>query len=397
MLMGDSSDFDIRPPGDDAELAAFAAILAQSLQFPDLEQYDWAGRFGVDQIRLARVGGAVAGGLAIIRMGQWFGGRSVPMVGVSAVGVAPEHRATGVASALMRSIVCEIAEEGGTLSGLYPATQPVYQRAGYERAGARVSYRILTASIDIRDRGLDVRPIAEDDHESIHDLYRTRARRTSGNIDRAEWNWRRVFEPRGQKAFGYVVGGDDGDQGYITFTQQKDDSQVYYDLHMTDFVAITPAAGRRLWTFLADHRSVGLRAIWHGSPSDPIRFLPAEQTVEVIDQFDWMTRVIDVRRALEARGYPPGVTGEVHFEVVDEVLAANEGRFVLTVEGGCGAVRLGGDGRVRAHVRGLAAMYTGFNSPSELLVSGLVDGDEKDLALAGAVFSGPAPWMPEVY
>lgn len=395
--MTSRSEIEIRSPGDDSELAAFAAILAQSLQFPPLDQYNWAERFGVEQIRLAHVGGAVAGGLAIIRFGQWFGGKSVPMVGISAVGVAPEHRARGVATTLMKSIVCALAEEGGALSGLYPATQPVYQRAGYERAGCRLGFRVSTATIDTRDRTLDIRPITDADHESIHALYRARARRTAGNIDRIEWNWRRVFEPRGQRSFGYVVGTGDRDEGYITFTEQKSDSHVYYDLHTTDFVALTPAAGRRLFTFLADHRSVGQGAVWFGSPADPLRYLPAEQQVEVVDRFDWMTRVVDVRRALEARGYAPGVRAEIHFEIEDAVLPANHGRFVLTVEDGTGHVATGGSGRIRADIRGLAAIYTGFNSPAEMRVSGLVDGEENDLASAGAAFAGPIPWMPEIF
>ena len=45
-----------------------------------------------------------------------------------------------------------------------------------------------------------------------------------------------------------------------------------------------------------------------------------------------MLRVVDVAAALSLRGYSPGVTGEVHFDVTaDEVLPENAGRWVLRV------------------------------------------------------------------
>ena len=46
--------------------------------------------------------GQVVGSLAIYSMGQWYGGQCVPMAGIAAVGVAPEHRGNGVAWELMR-------------------------------------------------------------------------------------------------------------------------------------------------------------------------------------------------------------------------------------------------------------------------------------------------------
>ena len=42
-------------------------------------------------------------------------------------------------------------------------------------------------------------------------------------------------------------------------------------------------------------------------------------------------------------------------------------------------------------------VYTGFASPFEQAVLGQVSGSTEDMALAGAVFGGPRPWMAEIF
>src|SRR5262245_41049785 len=103
---------------------------------------DWMGLLGVGNVRAVRVEGRVVAGLGLIWMGQWFGGVSVPMVGVTAVGVAPEQRGRGVGIGMLEAMLSEVRAAGVPLSALYPATQTFYQRAGYERAGQRVTYEL---------------------------------------------------------------------------------------------------------------------------------------------------------------------------------------------------------------------------------------------------------------
>lgn len=110
-----------------------------------------------------------------------------------------------------------------------------------------------------------------------------------------------------------------------------------------------------------------------------------------------MLRLLDVRRALESRGYPEAVSARLELEVQDDCIPENSGRFVLDVSGGKAEVRTDGSGRLRLHVRGLAALYTGFLSHVDLGLLRLAEGEPRDLALAGALFSGPPPAMPEIF
>jgi predicted acetyltransferase len=387
---------DIGPPRDDAEIEAYARIMSQSLLIPPLEEYDWLSLIGRESFRLARMNGEIAGGLGIIEMGQWFGGRSIPMNGITLVGVAPHHRATGVAAALLRAAFDESLEKDVPLSGLYPATQPVYRRQGYERAGSRTLYRVPLNMVDIRDRSLRIRPIEGVGDEAVYDLYRWEAQRTAGRLDRSAWLWKRVFEPRGQKTYGYIVERDGVAEGYVVFLQEKEGLYTY-DLVVTDLVVKTADAARRILTLFADHRSVARNLKVRGGAAPPLLYLLAEQRIEITERLDWMLRIIDVKRALEHRGYPPGVSVTVHLEVQDDVLLPNSRRFVLEVTGGRASVHEGGSGRVRLDVRALAPIYSGFSTPTELHSVGYVEGPEDELAALSSVFAGPTPWMPDIF
>jgi predicted acetyltransferase len=396
MITMSSPSLTIGPPRNDAEIEAYARIMSQSLLIPPPEEYDWLSLLGRESFRLARVNGEIAGGLGIIEMGQWFGGRSVPMNGITLVGVAPHHRATGVAAALLKAALDEAHEKDVPLSGLYPATQPVYRRQGYERAGSRTLYSLPLNMIDIRDRSLCVRPIKEAEHETLHGLYRWEAQRTAGRLDRSAWLWKRVFEPRGQKTYGYIVERDGVAEGYVVFLQEKE-GYYTYDLVVTDLVVKTVDAARRMLTLFADHRSAARNLKVRGGAAPPLLYLPAEQAFKIAERLDWMLRIVDVKRALEHRGYPPGVSTGVHLEVQDDVLPQNSRRFVLEVTGGRAKVHEGGSGRVRLDIRALAPIYSGFSAPAELHSVGYVEGPEDDLAALSSAFAGPTPWMPEIF
>lgn len=359
----------------------------------------WRERMDLENTRVVRDGGRVCGGMVLIPMGQFFGGRSVPMTGIGAVAIDPPERASGLASELMRSVVRELHTTGAALSVLYPATQPVYRRVGYELAGSHPGYSIDTDKIDLRERELAVERFTPNDLDLIRPIYEARAKRTSGNLDRSEKFWERIVPPETKDVHQYVVSGDEGPEGYCVFTQDRKPGNWPYQLNMRDLVAVTPRAARRLLTFFADHRSMADEVRWIGAPADPLIFHLREQRLAVGPRpiSWWMIRIVDVQRALSERGYPSGLEAELHLEVRDDILDANNGRFVLEVAGGKGATRTGGDGRVKIDVRGLASLYSGFLGAEELRATGYIDGEDADLATATAIFAGPTPWLADFF
>ncbi|HYO48834.1 MAG TPA: GNAT family N-acetyltransferase, partial [Chloroflexia bacterium] len=166
-----------KPTQDDIE--PLVALLGSALHIPADGMREWFDMLGADEFRLSRVNGRLAAGLGYVRMGQWFGGASVPSVGITTVGVAPEHRGTGVGLSMMRAMLEELYEEGMPLSSLYPATTTFYRRIGYERAGQRITYELPLDGIDVRERALDLIPIEKEHYPEVYRLYEERARRSS--------------------------------------------------------------------------------------------------------------------------------------------------------------------------------------------------------------------------
>jgi predicted acetyltransferase len=387
---------DFGPPRDEQELSAAADIMMHSYAMAPADAAAWTQRVGMKDLRLLREGGRVVGTLVFIPMGQWYGGRDVPMVGVGGVGVSPLYRGQGTATRLMQGVLREARESGAPLSALYPATQPLYRRVGYELAGARYEVRVQVPGIDARERTLALRPIEERDEAAVIACYQHMARARQGWLSRGPYVWSRVRAPRVGMAHGYLVEGASGVEGYV-YLVRKQTVGFKQEMIASDLVANTPAAARRLLSFLGDHRSLATEVSWFGGADDPLLLLLREQTYSVKLDMQWMVRVLDVAKALEARGWPAGLSGALHLEVEDDLFPENQGRFVLEVSDGVARVRRGGDGRLRTHVRGLAPLYTGFWSAEVLRAMGALEADDASVRTAGALFSGPQPSIRDMF
>ncbi|MBC8078585.1 MAG: GNAT family N-acetyltransferase, partial [Chloroflexales bacterium] len=365
------------------ELERLTVLLEQALGFGPGGMAPWLESIGHANVRAVRQGGAPVAGLAIIPMGHWFGGRTVPTGGITAVGVAPPQRGSGVGFGMLRATLHELHEQGTPLSSLYPATTAFYRRTGYERASTRVIYEQPLAAIGLRDHTLEAVAVDPSQHDTLKQLYAQQAAVSSSFIDRPAFYWDGFLKSKDQTPHIYLALRDGQPEGYVVFFQGR----WTEPLNVRDIVALTPAAARRLLTLLADHRSVQETVRWPGGPVDSLQFLMAEQKQKVFRAIDLMLRIVDVAGALEARGYSPGVDAELHLEVADDVLAWNNGRFVLEVADGRGRVSPGGQGRLRLHARDLAALYSAYLSPYELRQAGSLTGDA-DLAAVALVFGG---------
>jgi predicted acetyltransferase len=370
-------------------------ILRQCFNFPASSWHSYFNRLGPTNFRVIRRAGRIVGGLASYPMGQWFGGRSVPMSGLAAVGIAPEHRGTGAAAELITQTLKELYANGVPLSALYASTQRLYRKVGYEQAGSYCRFSLPTNSIPSWDHSLPIHPVDPTHHEVFHDLYRQRAMETSGNLDRHQAIWQRLVKPpTDDPIYAYLVGPDHKPEGYIIFSQQPG-ATGYYNLRIWDLVTLTPAAGRRLWTFLADHRSLANEVLWHGPTVEPLLALLAEQSYQITHLERWLLRIVDVPKALALRGYPAGVEAELHLAIQDDLLPENSRNFILSVSEGRGDVVEGGRGELQLDIRGLAPLYTGLFTPHQLQITGYLEATAGALLIATQLFAGSEPWMPD--
>jgi len=397
--------------GGDEE--AVCDVLARSFAIAPAEIPTWLDQARRENVRVLRERGNVVGCNMLIPMGQYFGGRSVPTTGIAAVGVAPEHRGRGAALALMLSTVRELADGGVALSTLYPAMLTLYRRVGYEVAGGRYETIVPNAALELdltmergRKRGskrarsgdpaTTMRSFEAKDRPAIRRLYRSIMRHETGALDRGEYVWKRVEQPRGLIPYGYVVHHDDTLEGYA-FLVHEPTSRGEFNLRFTDFIAETPRAIAKLWQLLVTHRSRSPNTYFYGSPHPAPMLRLAEHYTKVRLDHPWQIRIVSVKQALECRGYAPGLRAEVHLDVVDEHLSQNHGRFVFDLADGLAHVRKGGKGRVRLHVRSLATLFAGYHSAHQLRRLGRLEASDRDVALLSAAFAGPPPTMGDMF
>lgn len=394
---------DYGPPRDDAERKAFAAMTSRAFALPPEDGPKILERAGRGNIRLVRESEKPAGGLVVIPMGQWFGGKRVSMTGIAAVAVEPQLRGHGVAKRLLGGMLNELHSQGVALSCLYPATQPLYRGVGYEQAGGRwevrAPCRALTSSsrkLSEEARAMPIVRLDRGDDPRIRATYRAVAQRTPGWLDRDEFMWSRVPEWRGEAREGYAVLSGQEIAGYLFMSTRRLENG-HHNLILSDLVAADARAARRLLLFLSDHRSLCDEVVWFGGPADSIVTELVEQSFTLKLMYYWMLRMVDVRHALEQRGYSPALQGELHLEVHDPLIAANNTRFLLHLENGRATVKQGGKGRIVLDVRALSALYSGFLSAESLNAAGMLNAPPRDLAIASSFFAGQAPCMPDMF
>jgi predicted acetyltransferase len=386
------TDLTFAPPRPD-EIETMDGMLEQALVFNVGGMAPWTRTIGHENMRVIRRGERVVAAIGVIPFGHWFGGRVVAAGGVTAVGVAPDQRGSGVGLWMLRRTLEEQRAMGVPIATLYPATTAFYRRAGFERAAQRIIYELPLAALAVRDYTLEATPVEPTQYDLLRELYARQAARSSAFIDRPDFMWTGLLKPESKPSYKFVVTRDGAPEGYVIFNHASWGEA----LQVRDIVALTPEAGRRILALLADHRSVIETARLLGAPHDPLLFLLPEQSQKVHRTLDLMLRILDVPSALTARGYTPAARGELHFEVEDEVLPENGGRFVLSVADGAGRVERGGRGRIRLHIRDLAALYSGYFTPLELRQTSAIIAPEEDLALAGQLFAGPRPWLPDMF
>jgi predicted acetyltransferase len=382
----------------EADADELGELLARAFAIPAADERAWMHeRAGLDALRLVRRGPEIVGGCAVIPMRQYFGGRAIAMGGIAGVGVRTDARRTGVASAMMRGVLHELHEHGTPLSTLYASNAPLYRGVGYETAGARYVLRIPARDAHAAQRSLVARNATEADAEELHALYRRIAVRRNGHLERCRYIWPRLHDVRfGVPAHGLVFRDEHGAVEAYVYWRQKT-GNMFYDVEITDAVAATPRGLRTIWTAIGDLRSMAQDVLVPTAPTDPLYLMLPDPRFELRHVHAWMVRLVDVGKALAARGYSESIRARLELRVHDDVIAANDGTFVVDIRGGVAEVERGGSGSIELDVRALATLFSGFADPWTLAATGALRADEGALARLSACFGDGAPWMPEMF
>ncbi len=394
------SDIEISDIRDDAERQRFAEIDAVSFAGRAADNMRWLkAAEPYTTLRVARIGGEVVGGYIMLPTGEFFGGRSVPAQGVSAVVVDAGWRRRGVAGALMRDCVASARDSGAAVAPLFAATVRLYRRWGWEVCTQTFRQAVQTRALSALRGAGTVR--AHPDRPAVEALRRTQLPRWDGPLDRPDW-WLSVEwdpgNPDGHKAeYGWYEG--DELTGYVRYDSDRLPGS-WIRVRVQELIYSTTDALRGLLGFLGGHESQSGDVVFvHSALPDlsPLHLLLAEPHREIeVDSFiPWMQRIVHLDLAMSARGWPAHAAGRVELEVSDPILGGE--RLILEVEGGEGRVTKGGGGTVRTGIGALSAWYSSALRAQDAALLGLMEGDADALAEMDTLIAGGVPWIPDFF
>jgi predicted acetyltransferase len=327
----------------------------------------------------------------------------MPMAGVAAVMVAPEHRGQGVGRTLMTEVLAEIGRRGYPISVLYPATTPIYRSLGWELGGG--DYRISLPARTLRT--LVAPDISRNTAGTLADGPAARehaapfARATPGDADQVIEVVGRVHElarhcgPNTRDAESVAAWLDDQElfsylapDGFLAYRWRPGD-----EIHIERIIAATERTVRELWSIVASHSSIADTVTARVGPGDPVFWLTREPDPHVSFQEMWMLRLVDVAEAVGARGFPMSAQVSQPLYIQDDTREANSGLWELSVTGGRGTLVPHPEATrpLTIGVRGLAALYGG-TPMATLRQAGLASGgdpvgdSELDGAFGGASY-----------
>ncbi len=270
------------------------------------------------------------------------GGASIGCAGVTAVTVRTDHRRRGLLRAMMDQLFADAIEAQEPVAALYASEARIYGRFGFGLSAPADTLTIDAAAL--RTVGGDPGLVQLVDHDDAPAalapiLDAVRGLR-AGLLDRDDALWQHWFGAHRDKdrdgEYGprwiAVVPG----RGYAVYRVKDGDwanRRPNATLQVTELLATDRAAEAALWAFLGTVDLV-TTVVFTRAPTDtPLRWLVDDETmVSPVPAFPLYLRVLDMPTALTARTYRHDDT--VVLEVADEQVAANRGRWRLSVEGG---------------------------------------------------------------
>ncbi len=277
-------------------------------------------------------GDKIVGGGAIFTFRMTVpGGRKADVAGVTMVGVMPTHRRQGALRALMARQLADVRERGEPIAALWASEGSIYQRFGYGLA-------IVNGAIDLeRDRATFRQPVepsgqvelrdVESARPAIKKVYDVYQARTPGFYERHD-DWLDVslsdaeFRRNGMsKRHNAVLVRDGEEVGYALYRIKGDwlPTGPANTLFVNELIGLDAEAVQQLWRYVFGVDLMHNIRARLGPVDHPLLLMLAEPRRLQLRATDgvWL-RIVDVKAALEARGY--AADGSIVLDVSDSFM-----------------------------------------------------------------------------
>jgi predicted acetyltransferase len=333
---------------------------------------------------------------------------TIPMAGVTAVGVHPTHRRQGFLRRLMETMHDDARQRGEAIAGLEASESSIYGRFGYGLAADVAEYSIdsTAAAFAVPVPELELSLVDSQEARSLLPGIFDRLRRSrAGEVNRSPGYWNYLLadlphQREGTSARFHAV----CEQGYVLYRTRLNATVFRAErlgVVVEELRGETPEVEAALWRFVLDLDLVGEVTVARAPVDEPVRWRLADprrlRTVAVEDRL--YVRILDTAAALGARGYRG--EGRLVLDVLPEPGTTEKddpaaGRWVLETGpdgGSCRRARAGEDTELRLGLPALGSIYLG-GFPASLLAAGGRIEEVTPGALAEAdrlLVTGPAP------
>jgi predicted acetyltransferase len=397
------------------EIPAIARLVAHSFPGPNRSAAVWEEQLrdpvqggGAETLLVAEDTGRHAASLQLYPLRQWIGGQALSIAGVGMVTVSPAHRKRGLAAQLMTRALRAARERGDSASALYPFRVSFYQKLGYGHAGMALQYQVPPSALPDSPERTQVELLDHDNaYREALELYHRWVRAQTGQLERSERLWTQLCTAQDRALVGYRARGG-ALEGYALVVYRTDLPRAQRYLEVDELVWTSLAARRGLYAWLASlgdqWEQVLLRALpshqlvdWIREPRLPHAAAPGwglwapAATLMMGPMF----RLLDLRRAWEQRqviATPPFV---IAFNVVDEQLEENCGRWRLAFDDTRVTIdqQASADVEIGLNTSTLSRLYIGSLTPRAGLEAGLLDCSRPELLdRLGVALALPEAW-----
>jgi predicted acetyltransferase len=336
----------LRSPAPDDIRGFFDPVVAAfSSDFSEAEYEAERPLFEPERMVNAFVGEERVAGAGAFSMRLHVPGGVVPVSGITAVGVRPDHTRRGILRQMMAWLFADAQAHHEPITILLASEAAIYQRYGFGTATLQSHFEVDRSKVVFRT------PVAPRDDVTIRmvdieeactlfpPLYAAFGELTPGTIERSDIRWRNLvlsdaeWIRRGKGPTYRVVLEVDGvPRGYAIWRAGSEWTPrgPLGNTWVVEVVALDPDGEQRLWEWLTQRDLAPTITGWRGPVPHPMFswvLEPRRLGLTIADAL-WL-RILDVPVALTSRKYAHD--GRVVLELTDDLIESNAGRWRLAV------------------------------------------------------------------
>ena len=262
-------------------------------------------------------------------------GVDLPMSYMVGVATDPIVRRSGVGKKLLKAALGELKERGQGLTILMPSSAGFYQNYGWDLYAHQwvqtMKLDELAPLLKKLDKTLSFGMLRSPrEWKRLAGVYETYTKPLSGYAVRKEKEWVRLLESI--FAEGVQVGDVKNDSGQL-------EGYCFYrlgepEIAVSEFVYTTRRAQKALLNFLYNHRSQGESVRWNEGMIDQGYIFHTNGKTGHSTMPFMMSRIVDVKLAMESIPVPVALEGAIQFGVKDLLCEWNHGTYVVSYKEG---------------------------------------------------------------